>query len=75
MRHVQQPMMVRLDDIVALAGRLSQTFRVDDVDVAAAVADNSGLLQRVGDNRNRVALHADHLRQEFLRQRQCFAAA
>jgi hypothetical protein len=28
----------------------------------------------MGDNRHRVALHTDHLRQDFLRQRQTFAA-
>ena len=40
-----------------------------------AVADDAGLLERMGDDRNRVALHADHLRQKFLGQRQRFAVA
>ena len=74
MRRVQQPTMACFDSTVAFAGRLSQTFRVRDVDVTPAVSDNSSLLQRVGDKGNRVALHADQLRQGFLRQRQCFAA-
>jgi len=63
MRRVQQPTMVCFDSTVAFAGRLPQTFRVRDVDVTPAVSDNSSLLQRVGDNGNRVALHADQLRQ------------
>ena len=66
--------MSRLDCLVAFAGRLSQPFRVGDLEVTAAVAKNPGLLQRMGDERHRVALHTDHLRQVFLRQRQAFAA-
>jgi hypothetical protein len=42
--------------------------------VTAAVAKDPGLLKRMGDDRDRVALHTDHLRQDFLRQRQAFAA-
>ena len=74
MWRVQQPTLGCFDSTVAFPGRLSQTFRVRDVDVTSAVSDNSSLLQRVSDNGNRVALHADQLRQGFLRQRQCFAA-
>jgi hypothetical protein len=29
----------------------------------------------MGDDRDRVTLHTDHLSQKFLRQRQCFTAA
>jgi hypothetical protein len=48
-------------------------LRVGDFEVTAAVAKNPGLLQRMGDDRHSVALHTDHLRQDFLRQRQASA--
>src|SRR5665647_1181019 len=73
--NLQQPMMMCLDCTVAFAGRVSQAVCVRNIDVTPAVTDNSGLLQRMGDNRNRVPLHADQLRQGFLSQRQCFSAA
>ena len=43
------------------------------MDMPPAVANDFGLLKRVGDDRNRIALHPDHWRQEFLGQRQGFA--
>ncbi len=58
--------MLRPDRLVTFAGRFSEAFEIRDSDMSAAVADNAGLLQRMGDDRNRVALHADHLRHEFL---------
>src|ERR1019366_554904 len=70
---LQQSVILYLDRLVALAGGFSQTLQVCDFDMSAAVADDSGLLKRMGDDRNRVALHADHLRQEFLGQRQVLA--
>ena len=74
MRRAQQPAMVRLDSTVALTGRLSQTFCVRNVDITPSVSDSSSLLQRMGDDGNRVAPHADQLCQGFLRQRQRFTA-
>ena len=69
MRCAQQPTMVGFDSTIAFAGRLSQTDRVRNIHVTAAVTDNSSLLQRMGDDGNRVALHADQLCQGLLRQR------
>lgn len=66
--------MLRPDCPVAFAGRSSQPFRVGDLEVTAAVTKNPGLLQRMGDDRHRVALHTDHLRQDLLRQWQALAA-
>ena len=65
--------MFRLDGLIAFACRPPQSFNVGDFDLPAAVADDAGLLKRVGDDRNRVALHADHLCEKLLGQRQCFA--
>jgi len=63
------------DRMVAFAGRLFQTFDVVDFDQSPTVADDPGSLQRIGDDRDRVAPRADHLRQHFLGQRQAFAVA
>lgn len=67
-RHLEQPVVLRLERLVHLQG-VSSPFRADDCEVTAAAANNPGLPQRMGDDRHRVALHADHLRQDFLRQR------
>src|SRR5260370_37190477 len=40
--------------------------------MSPAVADDTGLLKRIGNDRDRVALYTDHLRQAFLGQRQAF---
>src|SRR6266566_6476975 len=69
----QQSVMLSLDGSITFAGGLPQTSHIPDLDMTPAVANNSGLLQRVGDDRDRVALHADHSRQAFLGQRQAFA--
>ena len=50
--------MVRLDGVIALAGDFSQPFGVGDFDLTPAVAKYSRLLKRIGDDRNRIALHA-----------------
>jgi hypothetical protein len=39
---------------------------VDDLDLAAMIADEAGLLQHMGDHRHRGAAHAQHLRKEFV---------
>jgi hypothetical protein len=55
------------DSTIAFAGRLSQTDRVRNIDATAAVTDNSSLLQRMGNDGNRVALHAKSPAPDFLR--------
>ena len=65
---------MHLDRAVALAGGLTQPFQIVDLDVAAAVADQAGLLQRIGDQRYAGPPHAEHLAEELLRQRQTSVA-
>jgi len=67
--------MMGFDGRIAFAGRLSQTGRAGNIDVTPAVTDHSLPLQRMGHDRNRVALHADQLGQRFLSQRQGLATA
>src|SRR5439155_18413669 len=55
-RRIQQPVALHLDRPMALAGGLSQTVDVGDVDVPAAVADETGPLKRVRHERDGVAL-------------------
>lgn len=65
----QQAPMMRVHSVVAFAGRSFQAARVRNVDATPAVTNHSRQLQRMGDNRNRVALHADQLCHGFLGQR------
>ena len=53
---------------VALARAADQAAAIDDSDVAAFVADETGPLQGAGRSRDAGPLHADHHRQEFLRE-------
>ena len=46
---------------------------IDDVDAAAAVVDQSGLLQGASDHRDRGAPNAEHLGQKLLRERKVIA--
>jgi hypothetical protein len=64
--------MRRLHRVTALAGCFFQSFRVGNRNVSAAVADRAGLLNRMRDDRNRVASHAYRSREKFLGQRQYF---
>ena len=66
---------LRLDGLIAFEHVALQPFEIGDFDMAAAVADDASRLQRMRDDRDRVALHADDLRQLFLSQRQAFATA
>jgi hypothetical protein len=75
MRRARQSTMKCFDRTVAFAGRLSQAFRVRNIDGTSAAPHDTSLLARVGDNGNRIPLHADQLCQGFLRQRQRLATA
>src|ERR1051326_9250177 len=60
----------RLD---AFPRSLTQTLRVGDDDGAAAVADESGLFEDADGDGDAGAAHAEHVREEFLRERQLVA--
>ena len=63
------PFVQRPQGRITLAGGLLQPLAVDDPDDAPPVADQLGRLQGAGDDRHRLAAHAEHLRHELLRQR------
>ena len=73
--YVEQHVGTYFDRFVALASGFLQSFQIGYVDVTSAVANETGLLKRMGDEGDAVASHADHLSQESLRQRQPVAAA
>ena len=54
--------------LVALAGSRLEAALVDDLDVPAVIADETRLLQHIGDDSHGRAAHAEHLRQEFVRE-------
>jgi hypothetical protein len=64
---------MRLDRVVAFAGVLPYHNFVD-MKVAAAVRDHPELLERAGDRAYAGPLHAHHLRQKFLGERQIIAS-
>jgi hypothetical protein len=55
------------DDRIAFAGPGFETMAIDDLNATAMVADETGVLQRAGDNGDGRPSHAEHLRQEFVR--------
>jgi len=65
---------VLLDCRVALAGGVFEGGAVDDLNVAAAVADQSCALQEARCERHRGAAHAEHLAEKFLGERDGVAA-
>src|SRR6267378_2149894 len=74
LRVPQEPVGVRLDSPVALACRFPEAFRIEYPDMAAAVAEKAGLLERVCHHRNAGPPNAHHFRDEFLGQFQVVAA-
>ena len=71
---MKQSFVLGLDRRVAFARGSAEAIQVGDLDVSPAVADEIGLLQRVGHQRYAVAARADHLRHRFLRQNELVAA-
>src|SRR3954467_11965127 len=55
---------------IALAGRVSQVYRIQHVDVPPPIFDQTRFLQLSCDEGHTGAMNAKHLRQELLRQRQ-----
>src|SRR6266404_4486658 len=70
----KQSFVMGLDRCVAFAGGLAEAVQIGDLDVSPAIADEMGLLQRVGHQRYAVAAGSDHLRHRFLRQNKLVAA-
>lgn len=58
-----------IDGLVAFAAGVAQRLHIEDMDAAAAVIDEPGLLQLPRHDRDAAALHAEHLRQKLLRER------
>ena len=61
---------MRVDGIVTFAATVLQALDIDHMDAATTVADQTSLLQLAGDESDAASLHAEHLRQELLRERQ-----
>ena len=56
--------------VITFARGRPERIDVGDLDLSAAIAEHPGLLQRMRDDRNRVALDADHAGELLLRHRQ-----
>jgi hypothetical protein len=54
------------DRLVAFAGSRLEPLPVHNLDLPTMVANETGLLQHIGDDRDSGAAHAEHLRQEFV---------
>ena len=65
---------MRLDRVVAFAGVLPHRFNVVDMNMATTVGDHPELLERAGDRSHAGPLHAHHLCQKLLRERQIIAS-
>ena len=63
----EQPFVVRPDGVVTIAGRFSDPFEVQKLDMAASIADQACFLQGHGDRRHAGASNAHHLGQKLLR--------
>jgi hypothetical protein len=59
---------------VALAGRTPEPLQIEDLDVAAAVADEASPLESGRNRRNAAPAYAEHLGEKFLGQREGIAA-
>src|SRR3982075_2679273 len=57
------------DRLVAFAGSRLEPRPVHDLDLPAMVADETGLLQHIGDHGHGGTAHTEHLRQEFVGER------
>ena|SRR5262245_26252987 len=64
----QQSLVLGGDEPIAVAGGRLEALAIDNSDGAAAVFDQSRLLQDAGGYGDSGSVHAKHLRQEFLRQ-------
>jgi hypothetical protein len=67
-RVVQQPVVLRLDRPVSLAGCVLNPFQIQNLNVSTLVANKTGLLKRMGGGGNTASLRAQHLGEELLRQ-------
>src|SRR2546423_156102 len=56
-------------NLIALAGKFLERVTIGNLDAAARVADQAGALKSACDGRDRSPPHPEHLRQEFLGQR------
>ena len=65
-----QAVMLDFDHVVTLATALFQNLPVDDLDVAALVADRALILQTAGDETDGFTLDAQHMRDELVRHLQ-----
>src|SRR4051794_21076304 len=57
------------DRVVAFAGSRLEPRPVHNLDLPAMVADETGLLQHIGDHCHGGSAHTEHLRQEFVGER------
>ena len=64
---------MRADRRIALAAGVLQSFDVEHLDATAPIPDQARILQFASHQGDAAALHAQHLRQEFLCQGQRIA--
>src|SRR5580765_3367145 len=60
------PIVGCLHDLITLTGAFLEVLAVEDLDDAAPVGDETGLLQSAGDDRDRLTAYAEHLSEELL---------
>src|SRR5882757_10652995 len=71
-RQAEQPIRLRFKRLVALARAVPQSLQIEHADVSP-VADQAGLLQGIGHDRDARSPHPQHLPEKFLRERDIFA--
>jgi hypothetical protein len=67
---VQQPLVLGVDDSIAVAGGGLEALAVNNGNAAASVVDQPGLLQHSGGDGDGRPMHAEHLREKFMRERE-----
>ena len=68
-----QAMELPVDRRIAFAARLPERLYVENMNAPAPIVDQAGFLKFARYKGDAAALHTQHLRQEFLRQRQGIA--
>ena len=68
-----EPVELPVDRRIALAARLPQRLYVENMNAPAPIVDQASFLKFARHEGDAAALHTQHLRQEFLRQRQGIA--
>ena len=71
---INQSLEMRINRPIAFAATVLEALDIENMDATASVVDKSGLLELARYQGHAAALHAQHLREKFLGQRQRVAA-